>query len=56
MCGDGQQRSFSGSTNMTFNGVQSCRVQAGSVKGLLYVDASATYTCTVSDTAVACRR
>jgi hypothetical protein len=54
-CGDGQQRRFSGSTNMTFTGTQYCRVQASGGKALITIDRSATWTCTVSESKVVCK-
>jgi len=55
LCGDGQQKRFSGSTNMTFNGTQYCRVQAGGGMGLISVTRSGTWTCTVTGSAVECK-
>ncbi len=54
MCGDGQTRRFSGSTNMTFNGTQYCRLQAGGGMALITVDRSATWTCKVDGDKVTC--
>jgi cytoskeletal protein RodZ len=53
-CGDGQQRSFVGTTRLSFQGVVSCRVDVGGGKGAVQVSSAASYTCTATGNSVQC--
>ncbi|MFT5684064.1 MAG: hypothetical protein ACI8RZ_005005 [Myxococcota bacterium] len=54
-CGDGQQRTFVGSTRMSFETVTTCRIDIGDVRGVFQASATGTITCTESGGSVSCQ-
>ncbi len=55
LCGDGQQRTFVGTTRMTFDSVTTCRVEIGESRGVFQAAAAGTISCVESSGAVQCR-
>lgn len=53
-CGDGQTRKFSGTTSMTFEGTQNCRIKAGDALGVFTASRSGSITCSASGSNVSC--
>ena len=54
-CGDGQQRTFVGSTRITFETITTCRVEIDDSRGVFQANGDATITCAVSGGAVSCQ-
>jgi hypothetical protein len=54
LCGDGQTRTFVGSTRMTFDTITTCRVEIGDVRGVFQATESTTITCSESGGMVVC--
>jgi hypothetical protein len=53
-CGDGQQRTFVGTTRMTFAQVATCRVIADGKRTAVQVQKSGTSTCSISGDKLRC--
>ena len=54
-CGDGQVRTFVGTTRMTFDSVTTCRVDIGDSRGVFQASTATTITCTDSGGVVVCQ-
>jgi len=54
-CGDGQTRTFVGSTRMTFDAITTCRVDINDARGVFQATESGTITCSESGGTVVCQ-
>ena len=55
LCGDGQTRTFVGSTRMTFDAITTCRVEIGEARGVFQASEAGTITCSESGGMVVCQ-
>ena len=54
-CGDGQIKSFSSQTSITFARPEQCAIQVGGATGVLKADKKKTIRCTISGNSVRCK-